>query len=45
MISVEEKLLVNVLYKPGSEILYGIEINNINFDNLIKLKNNETTLE
>ena len=37
MISVEEKLLVNVLYKPESEILNGIEINIINFDNLIKL--------
>jgi hypothetical protein len=37
MISAEEKLLVNVLYKPESEILNGIEINNINFDNLIKL--------
>ena len=37
MISVEEKLLVNVLYKPESEILNGIEINDINFDNLIKL--------
>ena len=37
MISVEEKLLVNVLYKPESEILNGIEINVLNFDNLIKL--------
>ena len=37
MISVEEKLLVNVLYRPESEILNGIEINDINFDNLIKL--------
>ena len=37
MISVEEKLLDNVLYKPESEILNGIEINDINFDNLIKL--------
>ena len=37
MISVEEKLLVNVLYKPESQILNGIEINDINFDNLIKL--------
>jgi len=37
MISVEEKLLVNVLYKPESEILNGVEINVINFDNLIKL--------
>ena len=33
----EEKLLVNVLYRPESEILNGIEINDINFDNLIKL--------
>ncbi|MDC1457309.1 nucleotidyltransferase family protein [Flavobacteriaceae bacterium] len=37
MISVEEKLLVNVLYRPESEILNGIKINDINFDNLIKL--------
>ena len=37
MISAEEKLLVNVLYKPESEILNGIEIYNINFDNLMKL--------
>ena len=37
MTSSEEKLLVNVLYKPESEILNGIEINDINFDNLIKL--------
>ena len=37
MNSTEEKLLVNVLYKSESEILNGIEINNINFDNLIKL--------
>ncbi|MDA8938186.1 nucleotidyltransferase family protein [Flavobacteriaceae bacterium] len=37
MNSSEEKLLVNVLYKPESEILNGVEINVINFDNLIKL--------
>ncbi|MDC0593382.1 nucleotidyltransferase family protein [Flavobacteriaceae bacterium] len=37
MISAEEKLLVNVLYKPESEILNGIEIYNINFDHLMKL--------
>jgi hypothetical protein len=37
MTSTEEKLLVNVLYKPEREILNGIEIYNINFDNLMKL--------
>ena len=37
MVSVEEKLLVNVLYKPESEALQGIDISNVNFENLIKL--------
>jgi len=37
MICVEEKLLVNVLYRPASEILNGIDINDVNFENLIKL--------
>ena len=37
MICVEEKLLVNVLYRPASEILNGIDIHDINFENLIKL--------
>ena len=37
MICIEEKLLVNVLYRPASEILNGIDINDVNFENLIKL--------
>jgi hypothetical protein len=37
MISIEEKLLVNVLYKPATEILNGIDIHDVNFENLIKL--------
>ena len=37
MICIEEKLLVNVLYRPASEILNGIDIHDINFENLIKL--------
>ena len=37
MICVEEKLLVNVLYRPASEILNGIDIHDINFESLIKL--------
>ena len=37
MVSVEEKLLVNVLYKEEREALQGIDISNVNFENLIKL--------
>ena len=37
MVSVEEKLLVNVLYKEEREALQGIDISNINFENLMKL--------
>lgn len=37
MICIEEKLLVNVLYRPATEILNGIDIIDINFENLIKL--------
>ena len=37
MICIEEKLLVNVLYRPATEILNGIDINDVNFENLIKL--------
>tara|TARA_B100000497_G_scaffold12134_1_gene13783 strand:- start:1718 stop:2794 length:1077 start_codon:yes stop_codon:yes gene_type:complete len=37
MICIEEKLLVNVLYRPATEILNGIDIHDINFENLIKL--------
>ncbi len=44
MISAEEKLLVNVLYKPESEILNGIDINTINFENLIKLASSHLML-
>lgn len=37
MISLEEKLLVNVLYRQENEVLKGIDLNNINFEKLIKL--------
>ena len=37
MVSVEEKLLVNVLYKEEREALQSIDISNVNFENLIKL--------
>ncbi|MDC1108684.1 nucleotidyltransferase family protein [Flavobacteriaceae bacterium] len=37
MVNVEEKLLVNVLYKEERESLQGIDISNVNFENLIKL--------
>jgi|TARA_B110000879_G_scaffold14615_1_gene18006 hypothetical protein len=37
MIRLEEKLLVNILYRPASELLKGIDINYINFEKLITL--------
>jgi len=37
MVSVEEKLLVNILYRGESESLQGIDIINVNFENLMKL--------
>ena len=37
MIALEEKLLVNILYRHESEILNGVDINNINFEKLITL--------
>jgi hypothetical protein len=37
MIALEEKFLVNILYRPESEILNGVDINNINFEKLITL--------
>ena len=37
MISPEEKFMVNILYRSESRILNGIDINTINFENLIKL--------
>ena len=37
MISLEEKFLVNILYRPASEILNGVDITNINFEKLITL--------
>ena len=44
MVSVEEKLLVNVLYKEERESLQGIDISNVNFENLIKLASNHLML-
>ena len=37
MISLEEKFLVNILYRPASEILNGVDIKSINFEKLITL--------
>ena len=37
MIPLEEKLLVNILYQEENEVLKGIDLNNINFEKLIKL--------
>ena len=37
MIALEEKFLVNILYRPASEILNGVDITNINFEKLITL--------
>ena len=37
MIALEEKFLVNILYRPASEILNGVDIKNINFEKLITL--------
>jgi len=37
MIALEEKFLVNILYRPESEILNDVDINNINFEKLITL--------
>jgi hypothetical protein len=44
MVSVEEKLLVNVLYKEEREALQGIDISNVNFENLMKLASNHLML-
>ena len=44
MVSVEEKLLVNVLYREERESLQGIDISNVNFENLIKLASNHLML-
>ena len=37
MIALEEKFLVNILYRHASELLNGVDINNINFEKLITL--------
>tara|TARA_B100000768_G_scaffold18445_1_gene16732 strand:+ start:22 stop:981 length:960 start_codon:yes stop_codon:yes gene_type:complete len=37
MVSVEEKFLVNILYREESESLQGVDIINVNFENLMKL--------
>jgi hypothetical protein len=37
MISLEEKFLVNILYRQENEVLKGIDPDNINFEKLIKL--------
>ena len=44
MVSVEEKLLVNILYREESESLQGIDIDHVNFENLMKLASNHLML-
>ena len=44
MIALEEKFLVNILYRPASEILNGVDINNINFEKLITLASSHLML-
>jgi len=44
MVSVEEKLLVNVLYLEECEALQGIDISIVNFENLMKLASNHLIL-
>jgi len=44
LISLEEKFMVNILYRSESEILNGIDINTINFENLIKLASSHLML-
>lgn len=44
MVSIEEKIMVNILYRPESEILNGIDISTINFENLIKLASSHLML-
>ena len=44
MTLLEEKLLVNILYRPGSEILKGIDPDNINFEKLITLSSGHLML-
>ena len=44
MVSVEEKLLVNILYREESESLQGFDIINVNFENLMKLASNHLML-
>ena len=44
MVSIEEKLMVNILYRSESEILNGIDISTVNFENLIKLASSHLML-
>ena len=44
MIALEEKFLVNILYRPASELLNGVDINNINFEKLITLASDHLML-
>jgi hypothetical protein len=44
VVSLEEKFMVNILYRSESEILNGIDINTINFENLIKLASSHLML-
>ena len=44
MISLEEKLLVNILYRQENEVLKGIDPDNINFEKLITLSSGHLML-
>ena len=44
MVSIEEKFMVNILYRSESKILNGIDISTINFENLIKLASSHLML-
>ena len=44
MVSIEEKFMVNILYRSESKILKGIDISTVNFENLIKLASSHLML-
>jgi len=44
MVSIEEKFMVNILYRSESKILNGIDISTVNFENLIKLASSHLML-
>jgi len=44
MVSIEEKFMVNILYRSESKIFNGIDISTVNFENLIKLASSHLML-